>query len=450
MRQKGAFRDCLAVAWPLVLAMAAQAVMLFADRLFLSRHSATGIQAAMPAGLMSFIILAFLQNIVAYSGTFVAQHAGAGARAACARAMGQGVWLALLCVPLLLLSWPVGNALFAWAGHAPDVLAAERAYYGALVVGSLAIPFVTALSGFFTGQGRTRLVMVANLVGNGFNVALDPLLIWGWGPVPAMGILGAGIATAAAQYLTLAILLVAICRESHFATRRRRQVALAWKGRDLLKIARFGLPSGSHVLLDVGTFAVFVFLTGRLDALSFAVSNIAFSINHLVFAPLMGLGMAANILTGQCMGQRDSAGAARAGRNCVILGWAYLGLCAAVILLLREPILRAFFPENAPFALADYLPLGRVLINIFLFWALFDTWNIVLGGALKGAGDTRFVMCWVCGVALFLWVPALFALYALGHGIIALWLSILGYVLLAGLGLLARFLSGRWQCHQLI
>lgn len=450
MRQKGSFRECLAVAWPLVLAMGAQAVMLFADRLFLSRHSATSIQAAMPAGLMMFIILAFLQNIVAYSGTFVAQHAGAGARAACARAMGQGVWLALLCVPILLLSWPIGNGLFAWVGHAPDVLAAERAYYGALVVGSLAIPLVTALSGFFTGQGRTRLVMVANLVGNGLNVALDPLLIWGWGPVPAMGILGAGIATAAAQYLTLAILLVAIFRENHFATRRRRQVALAWKGRDLLKIARFGLPSGSHVLLDVGTFTVFVFLTGRLDTLSFAVSNIAFSVNHLVFAPLMGFGMAASILTGQCMGNRDLAGATRAGRNCVLLGWAFLGLCTAVILLLRDPMLHAFFPDHAPFTLADYLPLGRTLIHIFLFWALFDTWNIVLGGALKGAGDTRFVMCWVCGVALFLWLPLLFALYSLGYGIIALWMSIVGYVLLAGVGLLLRFLSGRWQRHQLI
>lgn len=441
---------CLRVAWPLVLAMAAQAVMMFVDRLFLARYSAISIQAAMPAGLVSFIMLAFLQNIVSYSGTFVAQHAGAGNRAACARAMGQGVWLSLLCVPLLLLSLPLGNRLFDLAGHAPEVIAEEKTYYLALVLGSLAIPFVAALSGFFTGRGHTRLVMAANLIGNLLNILLDPPLIWGFGPLPALGIAGAGMATALSQYVVLAILAAAVAREQHFATAQRWRVAFAWKRQALLQIARFGLPSGSHVLLDVGTFAVFVFLTGRLDALSFAASNIAFTINHLVFAPLMGIGMAANILVGQCMGSRDAASAARAGRNCVFLGWAYLLVCALLILLFNRPILRLFYPADAPFALADFLPLGFTLILIFLIWALFDTWNIVLGGALKGAGDTHFVMGWVCSVAVGAWLPALFWLYLHGFGIVALWLSLLGYVFLAGSGLLIRFIRGRWKDLRLV
>ena len=447
---RGSLGSCLTVAWPLVLAMATQAVMMFADRLFLARYSAVSIQAAMPAGLMSFIILAFLQNVVAYSGTFVAQYAGAGARAACARAMGQGVWLAVLCVPVLLLTLPLGNWLFALVGHAPEVVNEEVSYYRMLVFGSLAIPFVAALSGFFTGQGFTRLVMVANVAGNVFNVALDPFLIWGWWGLPELGIAGAGLATALAQYLVLAILVVALCRETHFATRRRRRVAFAWQTQGLLRVMRFGLPSGSHVLLDVGTFAVFVFLTGRLDALSFAASNIAFSINHLVFAPLLGLGMAANILTGQCMGERDVVGARHVGRNCVLLGWGYLVLCTAVILGFNGPILRAFFPAHAPFTYAEFLPLSQKLIVIFLVWALFDTWNIVLGGALKGAGDTHFVMGWVCSVAVFLWMPALFGLYLAGFGIVALWLSIVLYVTLAGCGLLIRFLRGRWETIRMI
>ena len=58
------------------------------------------VKSALPAGLMSFMVLAFLQNIVLYSGTFVAQFSGSGARAACARATAQGIWLAVLCIPL--------------------------------------------------------------------------------------------------------------------------------------------------------------------------------------------------------------------------------------------------------------------------------------------------------------------------------------------------------------
>lgn len=448
--KKGSIRECLAVAWPLVLAMAGNAIMMFADRLFLARYSAISIQAALPAGLMAFMAIAFLQNVVAYSGTFVAQYAGAGSRAACARAMGQGLWLAALCVPLLLATVPLGNLLFGWAGHAPEVMAEERHYYLTLVIGNLSIPFAAAVAGFFTGQGFTRLVMGANLMGNAANVALDPLFIWGWGPMPALGIVGAGVATALSQFLILGILVAAMLRERPFASWRRRQVAFAWKAPLMLRIVRFGLPSGGHVLLDVGTFTVFVFVTGRMDALSFAASNIAFSVNHLVFAPLMGVGMAASVVAGQRMGDRDPAGAARAGRGCVALGWLYILLCTLIIGGFSEPILRAFYPHAAPFAYGEYLALGRRLIAIFLAWAWFDTLNIVLGGALKGAGDTRFVMCWVAGTAVLLWMPSLFLLYWLGFGIVSLWLTMLGYVIVASGGLLWRFLRGRWTSIRLI
>ncbi len=448
--KRGSLSECARIAWPLVLAMTGNALMLFVDRMFLSRYGAASIQAALPAGLVAFMVVALLQNVVAYSGTFVAQYSGAGARAACARAAGQGLWLALLCVPLLLLSVPVGFWLFDWVGHAPEVLAEEKRYYLTLAFANMALPFGAALSGFFAGRGRTRLVMAANLAGNAANIVLDPLLIWGWGPVPEMGIAGAGVATAVGQWLIALILAAATLREPHFATRRRRNVALAWKTPLALRIVRFGVPNGGHVLLDVGTFTVFTFVTGWLPQLEFAASNIAFAINQLVFAPLMGIGMAAGIVVGQRMGEGDAEGAARGGRNALLLGWLYVLLCVAVIGGLHGPILRLFYPAHAPFDYAAYHALGRTLIAIFLAWAFFDVLNIVLGGALKGAGDTRFVVWWVGGVAVLLWMPALFLCYWLGCHVAVLWLTMLGYVMVAGGGLLARFLLGRWKALRLL
>ena len=308
------FLYCLKIAWPLVLAMTGNALMMFVDRLFLAHYSAVSIQAALPAGLVAFMVIALLQNVVSYSGTFVAQYAGAGSRAACARAMGQGLWLSLACVPILLATMPLGLWLFDLVGHAPDVLAAEKSYYLTLVVANLALPFGAALSGFFAGRGHTRLVMVANLIGNVANIVLDPLFIWGWGPIPELGIVGAGVATAIGQFLIVFILAAALCFEPHFSTNRRRRVVLAWKRPLAMRIVRFGIPNGGHVLLDVGTFTVFTFVTGWLDPIEFAASNIAFAINQLVFAPLMGIGMAASIVVGQRMGDRDPQGAARGGR----------------------------------------------------------------------------------------------------------------------------------------
>lgn len=449
-KKTATYRECFSVAWPLVLAMTGNALMMFADRIFLSRHSAINIQAALPAGLMSFMELAFLQNIVLYSGTFVAQFSGAGARAACARATAQGIWLAVLCIPLLILSIPLGYWLFDVVGHAPEVIAAERSYYLTLTLGSFFIPFSAAFSGFFTGRGYTRLVMVANIIGNAVNVALDPLFIWGCGPLPELGIVGAGIATALGQVVIALILGIAMLREKHFSTTHRRRVAFAMKLPLMLRIVRYGVPSGSHVLLDVSTFTVFVFLTGKLDALSFAVSNIVLSINHLIFAPLMGIAMAASVLVGQRIGAEDLSGATRAGRRCVNIGLAYVLLMVILIGTFHEEMLHFFYASNSPFAYADYLHVGKMLTFIFLAWAAGDAFNIILGGALKGAGDTRFVMIIIGIISCVLWLPAVFIFYYLGYGIVALWWTMPGYVFFAATAFAWRFFRGDWKKHNLI
>ena len=125
-------------------------------------------------------------------------------------------------------------------------------------------------------------------------------------------------------------------------------------------------------------------------------------------------------------------------------------LCILVIGGLTSPLLRLFYPADATFSFAEYAPLGRRLIIIFLVWSVFDTLSVVLGGALKGAGDTTFVVCWVGGVALFFWMPTLFLLYRHGASIEVLWLSLLTNVIITGLGTLVRFLLGRWKRIRLI
>ena len=91
-----------------------------------------------------------------------------------------------------------------------------------------------------------------------------------------------------------------------------------------------------------------------------------------------------------------------------------------------------------------------MLTLIFLIWAAGDAFNIILGGALKGAGDTRFVM-WTTGlISVVLWLPATFILYRLGYDIVALWWTMPGYVFLAASTFLWRFFNGAWRKHNLI
>ncbi len=443
------FHEVLRVMWPLVFAMSANAFMVFIDRIFLARYSVEAVQAATPAGILAFVLVAFFQNIVAYSGTFVAQYAGSGARAACARTMGQGLWIAVLCAPLFLLSIPLANMIFETAGHAPQVVEQEKIYFLMLTLGNLSLPFTAAVSGFYSGRGKTRLVMVANMIGNFINVLLDPWLIWGGWFVPELGVLGAGLATAISHFVVMLILFIAVFRERHFRTLYRFRVAFAWKPKMLCHIIRYGIPSGVHVCFDCLTFTLFVFLTGRMDELSFAVSNIAFSINHLIFAPLLGIGMAATVVVGQSMGKGDASAALRTTWITQGIAALYILLCVLIIGFFCDSILQLLFPSDASFTLEDYLHYGRILVAIFLGWAFFDSLNIVLSGALKGTGDTRAVFWIILVVACLIFIPLSFIGY-LFFGIVEMWLGMLCYVIVLSMCYLWRFRGGKWQHIRLI
>jgi multidrug resistance protein, MATE family len=114
------------IAAPLILSMGSYTVMQFCDRVFLARYSSTAIQAALPAGILAHTLICFFQSLCSYSGTFTAHYFGAGRGARCIASTAQGLWLALLSWPLILLLIPLGLRLMELSGHSPAVLQDER------------------------------------------------------------------------------------------------------------------------------------------------------------------------------------------------------------------------------------------------------------------------------------------------------------------------------------
>ena len=114
----GGLREVLAIALPMVIGNSAFTVMQFCDRLFLAWHSDLAIQAAMPAGLLSFALVCLFTAIAGYSSTFVSQYHGAKEEANSVHAAAQGLIFMLLSTPVLLLMIPLGSRMFAWFGHA--------------------------------------------------------------------------------------------------------------------------------------------------------------------------------------------------------------------------------------------------------------------------------------------------------------------------------------------
>lgn len=439
------YREVLHIAWPLIATQASFTLMLFCDRLLLARYSEVAIQAALPAGLLSFTFCCGFMSVAGYTSTFVAQFFGAKNRPACSRSTAQGVLFALITAPILLLLIFPGRWLLAHAGHAPDVLADELPYFTILMLGSVATPLNAAISSYFTGQGRTRVTMVATIISNIVNLVLDYALIFGRLGLPEMGIRGAAIGTVAAGFISPLILFLL------YFSRREQELfhtrsTFGYDHRLFWRMIRFSLPAGIHLALDLASFSAFVLLTGRMGSAALAASNIALSINTLAFMPLIGFGIATSILVGQYQGRCDSEHAVQSAHAACQVALLYMALTGLCFVSMPEFFIGLFLRPDAA-ALADQvLSTGRILLIILTLWGLADAGNLIYGSALKGAGDTRFVMIFSVALAWLMLVPGqLVIIEWLKCGIVAAWWWTGLYVALLGLGFTIRFFRGRWK-----
>ena len=215
------------------------------------------------------------------------------------------------------------------------------------------------------------------------------------------------------------------------------------------RLLRFGVPAGGYEVLNMLSFTIFVFVTGQVGGEAFAVSNACFTVNYLLFAPMMGFALGAQTLVGQARGRGDDAEAVRALRRTLLLGLGFTLVACLAVLAFRRPVLALYASPD----LADpaaFQSLGTTLLLLMSAWMLFDAADIILSGALKGAGDTKFVMGWMLLNAFFLWLPLVFLVRWLHNTMPALWGTMIAYVVVISIGSAVRWRRGRWRQIQVV
>lgn len=427
--------------WPLALGMINNALMQFADRAYLAHHSMGALEAVLPAGMLMWIFAGFFQSIVGYSNVFVGQYHGAGDKAKCRATYRVALLLALVAGLISLPIIPLGRWILAASTDSTARLSDEWSYFTILMAGSIAVYVQTAASAYFTGVGKTRLIFWVNLVGNVFNIALDPILIFGWWGLPALGIAGAAYATIASMMLQAIVLVLAIEREfvPFVGSASREEM-----GKILLRLLRFGMPYGFYMILNMLSFTIFVFVTGGVGAMELAVSNACFTVNYLLIAPMEGFSMGASTLVAQAIGGGRTDLAWTAARRCTILGVGFVAFNSLMVVICSKPIISIFASQVGESA-ADFHSLGFILLIMMAAWQVFDAADIIISGALKGAGDTKFVMTWMLVNAFVLWLPLVAVVRAWHNTMPYLWSTMIAYVLILAIGSYIRWYRGKWR-----
>jgi len=447
---QGGYREVLVIAVPLILSTASWSVQHFVDRMFLSWYAPEAIAAAMPAGMVYFSIVSIFMGTAGYASTFIAQYYGAKRFHRVGPALWQGVYVSFVGGLVLLCMIPFGEIIFRLVGHDELVQHNEVVYFQILCMGGGPYIASYALSGFYSGRGKTWPVMWVNIIATALNLILDYALIFGHWCFPEMGIKGAGIATVIAGIFSfIAFLKLISAREFN----KTYHTIDEWRPEKelFIRLLRFGAPSGVHFFLEMFGFTAFVLLVGRLGTASLAATNIAFNINTLAFMPMIGCGIAISMLVGRYLGADKPDLAQISAYSGFHMTFMYMTSIAAAYVLLPDIFVAPFALKADPQRFSEIYRYSVILLRFVAVYSIFDAMNIIFCSAIKGAGDTRFVMLITVILSLtVLIVPTYLAIVVFEYGLMISWFLATIYVILLSLAFYLRFLNGKWKTMRVI
>jgi len=421
---------------------------MFVDRVFLSRVGELHLAASMAGGLTMFMLSSFFVGTVGYVTAIVAQYYGAKRYELCGEAAFQSILIALVCYPVLLGLSPLVRYFFVLAGHAPRQIELGYLYFQTLIFGSVFLILRYALAGFFLGVGRTTVVMLANLVGMLVNIPVNYALIFGKLGFPEMGLQGAAIGTIAGNATIFAILLLFYLRGANrgqFNTNR----SLHFRPQIMGKLLRFGIPAGFEMFLSVTAFNLFVQFMHSYGTVVAAAVTITFNWDIVAFIPMLGMSHATTALVGQNIGAGDREEARRSTYVALRVAWVYSGFMVLLFVFGTRYLVGAFasgFGANA----AQITSLAVVMLRLAAIYTLADSAQLVFTGALRGAGDTRWVMRMSIGLHWVFSGVAIFLIRSIQADPVTVWVVFIAFVLGLGLVMFLRFRSGKWRQIQLI
>jgi multidrug resistance protein, MATE family len=367
--------------------------------------------------------------------TLVSHAFGAGDRRDCHRSLMQGIYLALLVTPPLMLLFLSMPPLFYRLGINPEVSRLAGQFLVTLSLSTLPLLLYGAQRRYLQAIGHVRPVMFALVSANLVNWLFNWLLIRGhWGFRP-LGVVGSALSTCLARvYMAVALAGFIWWYERGVSPGLRSMFGKPDLAR-LRRLVHIGLPAAGTILLEIGAFGAAGVLAGRLTPIALAAHQIALNCAAVSYMIPLGTSSAAAVAVGHAIGARRPERARRAGFIATGLACVFVSLSAVLFVIYPRPILRIYTAD--PGVIAQ----GTGLLALAACFQLFDGIQTVVTGALRGLGQTRIPMLVNLGGYWAIGLPAGYVLcFHYGFGVYGLWCG-----LTLALVIIALILLHSWQ-----
>lgn len=443
-RNPGGIRELLIIALPMIISTACDGVMTFTDRLFLARIAPEQMNAAMGGGVALQMLMFFFVGLTGYSTALVAQYFGAGEKHNSTRAAFQAILVTLFAWPVVLIAKPVLIEFFYRMKLPESQIPFQIEYLNTLVWGGLFSMMRYTLGCYFTGIGKTKIVMTATLVAMVVNVVLDYVLIFGKLGFPAMEIKGAAIATMSGWFCAVVILTFAYLgpvNRKNFAVMKSFRFNFAI----MKKLIYYGSPAGFEMFLNFLAFSFMVALFQSEGDVVATATTIMFNWDLVSFIPLLGIEIAVTSLVGRYMGAGKPEIAQRSAFSAIKTGMFYSIVILALFILVPEWLVHVFRPETPEMIFTEAVPIAVTMIKIAALYVLAEAVMVAVVGALRGAGDTYFTMI-ASVMAHWSFVPLLYlGLKVFNLSVALSWFLLVVFFLLFCVALVIRFRQGKWK-----
>jgi MATE family multidrug resistance protein len=435
------WRATAKLAWPLILTNLSQIGMQTTDIALMGWIGADTLAAGAIGANLFFFFFIFGIGLTIATSPMLARTLGANRFAVreLRRTVRQGLWSAVfISVPVWLVLWHA-EAIMLALGQNPEISKAAAAYVRSLQWSLLPALAFIVLRSFTAALERPTAALVVSLAAILVNGLVAWVLMFGKFGIPALGIVGAGVATTIANLFMLGALALFLMLDRRF--RRYRLFGRWWRAdpQRLAQLWRLGLPLAATLTFEVSIFNAAAFAMGLISPASLAAHQIAIQLASAAFMVPMGVGQAATVRVGRAFGAGDIPGIARAGGAALALGVGFMGLTACAFVLAPGPLI-AIFLDREVSANAEVVRLATA----FLVWAaifqLVDGAQAVSNGLLRGLHDTRVPMLYaLVGYWVLAFPLGLLLAFPGGLGGIGIWIG-----LATGLAIVAALLLRRW------
>ncbi|MDR2928250.1 MAG: MATE family efflux transporter [Cytophagaceae bacterium] len=448
-RTPGGVKELFALALPMMISTACDGVMTFTDRLFLARVGSVQMNAALGGGIAMQMMTFLFGGLIGYATALTAQYYGAEQKPTASVAAFQAMLIAVAAYPIIILAKPLTEAYFGYMEIPASQLGYQIEYLNILILGSVFGLLRHTLSCYFTGIGKTKIVMTATLVAMVVNIVLDYVLIFGKFGLPVMGIRGAAFATISGTLVAMMILFAA-----YFSSRNRVEFHVMKSFRFnwviMKKLLYYGSPAGLEMFLNFFAFSTMTALFhSEGDTVATAVS-VMYNWDLVSFIPLLGIEIAITGLVGRYMGAGRPDYAGNAAGSAIKIGILYSVIVLILFVFVPEWLARVFSPDTPSTVFEASVPIAVSMIRIAAIYVLAEAVMVAVVGTLRGAGDTYFTM--IASVAShWLFLPIIyFSLKVLKLSVSISWLLMVIFFMLFCTVLVHRYLKGKWKTMEVI